>query len=632
MTHGGQRAGPRPRRRARTVALWAGLAVLGAVGVGGAWRLRPPAPFTFSWPAGNVYTYRVAFEVAGSVAPPGPGEAGAQDALSAALALDATLELRSYGRLGEAGDWVLGARLAQVDRLDWTLGQVPLVADGGQALVGPEVTLVLAPDGAFRTLYAPADAPPALVNLFRQVLAPLEVVVTSGARTWTWEQTNQVGDVRVAYEARAARPERLAVTRRPVQYTRLAAGPVVGVTSAVPTGESEAELDRAGHLDRVAGWEDVSVTALGGAPLFHQRTRVDARLASVRKAPIATAAPARLAGLVPSGLGEVSASPDSQRESLEQRAAGATFEGLVRQLLVHGSASTFPGLGAWMWQATGFFRLHPERCRDLEEVFTSPALNELGRGRVLDVLASTGTPQAQAVLRDLLDTPAAKGAGSYPLYVQRLSLVETPTPETVEYLRAKVERGDGAHTLAAAHALGAVIGRRARAGEVDERSAAVLRAGLAAARTERDKADWLGALGNAGLEGDAPVLATYAADDAPLVRGAAADALRKVQTPAAEQVLLGLTGDPDATVQARALHALGAYPLAADDFAVLGQQVASGQLQPRSYGSLVLLLERQREPRPAVLLVLDAMVGRGVENQRLLLRIRALRQALSATN
>lgn len=122
MTHGGQRAGPRPRRRARTVALWAGLAVLGAVGVGGAWLLRPPTPFTFSWPAGNVYTYRVAFEVTGSVAPPGAGEAGAQDALSAALALDATLELRSYGRLGEAGDWVLGARLAQVDRLDWTLG------------------------------------------------------------------------------------------------------------------------------------------------------------------------------------------------------------------------------------------------------------------------------------------------------------------------------------------------------------------------------------------------------------------------------------------------------------------------------------------------------------------------------
>jgi hypothetical protein len=65
------------------------------------------------------------------------------------LALDGELVLRSYGTVGDGGDTVLGVRLARLSRLDWRLGPQPVLPDEGRSLVGPELTLVAAPDGTF---------------------------------------------------------------------------------------------------------------------------------------------------------------------------------------------------------------------------------------------------------------------------------------------------------------------------------------------------------------------------------------------------------------------------------------------------------------------------------------------------
>jgi hypothetical protein len=202
----------------------------------------------------------------------------------------------------------------------------------------------------------------------------------------------------------------------------------------------------------------------------------------------------------------------------------------------------------------------------------------------------------------------------------------------VEYLRAKVERGDGGTTMAAAHALGATIGRRSRAqgGAVDERSAELLRRGLAEATSPKDKADWLATIGNAALTEDVPLVSGYAADGDPGVRQAVADALRRTQTPASEAVLLGLAADPHRGVQDRALHALTGYTLSSTHLDALQQQVSTGKLGPKGFAMLMTLLERNRAQPDAVLPVLEAMLAQDVGERRLLLRIRALRETLSS--
>ena len=145
-------------------------------------RVRPaaPAPFTFRWPAGTVYTYGLSMESAGTIAPIETGSQDESAPLSATLVLEADLALRSYGRLDDRGDYVLGVRLARLTRLDWYLGPQPILADGGYSLVGPELALVVSPDGTFQSLNVTAEDSPLLVNLLRELLAPLQVVVSPG--------------------------------------------------------------------------------------------------------------------------------------------------------------------------------------------------------------------------------------------------------------------------------------------------------------------------------------------------------------------------------------------------------------------------------------------------------------------
>lgn len=594
-----------------------------------------PVPFAFRWPAGTVYTYELALEVTGTLGLPGSGQPDGPAPLAAHLALEAELVLRSYGKLDREGEpYVLGVRLARLHELDWSLGGQPLLPDRGQALAGPELVLLAGADGAFHSLEVAAGEPDSLVNLFRQVLAPLEVVVSPGLRTWTHRQTNTVGDVQVAYAVQAEEPGRLTLHRRPVRCTRLAASSVLDSTDAHTAGTSVVVLERAGHLGRIRGAERISArrAGAGGELALRQEVRIEARLLSISRAAAGGPdAAARLAGLASTGLGEVSSSGDVRRQLLEQRAGDLTLDRLVQDLLVHGPAPKFPDPGRWMWRATGFLLLHPEGCRELVDVFRAPEMTERGRGRLLDLLAATGSPEAQRVLAELLETPEAKEAEHHELLVQRLGLVEHPTAETVDYLRAKVERGDGASTLAAAHALGAAIGKRAReaGGAVDERAAGLLRAGLAGAGTAQEQADWLRALGNAGLVEDVPLLAGYAADQDPSVRAAAATALRKTQAPAAEAALLGLAADPDPYVQGRALHTLTAYTLNPAHFEELRHVVVQGRLGPGNTAMLLTLLERNRHQPGDVLPVLAALLARPFASQRLLLRARALQKDLT---
>lgn len=589
---------------------------------------RARAPFAFRWPAGTVYQYGLTFEVDGAIASP---SSSGQTSLGTSLRLIAELALRSYGRLEPSGDYVLGVRLTNLTKLSLTLGDRPVLPDGGRSFVGPELAVAVRPDGKFRGLFAAADLSPLLVNLWRALLGSLEVVVSEG-RSWTIPQTNPTGDVRVAYQVRAEDAGSLSLRRQPVEYSRLAASPALGDAEAEVSGAFDVVLDRAGHVMRLEGREQLSAKRDQDPPALRQDTRLGLRLLSITEVPAEPSAEQRIAGLTRTGLGDVATAAGSDERLLEQRAGGMTSERLVRDLLTYGPAADFPDPGRWMWEASGLLLLHPEKCGDLVRVFKAPTMAGRGRGRVLDLLASTGNPEAQAVLRELLETTEAKRSENYATLVQRLSLVQHPTAETVEYLRNKVERGDGKNTLAAAHALGTAIGNRWRAegGEVDVRSVALLRRGLAAARSTEERAGWLGTLGNAGLVEEVPLVAGYAQDSDPAVRGAVAKALRKTQVPASEVVLLGLAADADAGVRDRALHTLTDYELTPAHLETLRQAVASGRLPQRNFPMLMTLLERNRHQPQAVLGVVRGLLDQNVSDRRLLLRIRSLEATLTS--
>lgn len=193
--------------------------------------------------------------------------------------------------------------------------------------------LVVSPDGTIRSLNVSRKAHHRLVNLLRQVLAQLEVVVAPGKRSWERHQTNPVGDLRVGYQVRESRQDVLVVRRRPLRYTSLAAGAFLrSEAGADPTGGFRVVLDRAGHLKHLAGQEEVDAAGARKGMGFRQRTRVVARLLRVTRAGSKGRAAARLAGLRSTRLNEVSAPPGARKHELKRRIKGLTMAQLLHDL------------------------------------------------------------------------------------------------------------------------------------------------------------------------------------------------------------------------------------------------------------------------------------------------------------
>src|SRR5690606_30479977 len=87
---------------------------------------------------------------------------------------------------------------------------------------------------------------------------------------------------------------------------------------------------------------------------------------------------------------------------------------------------------------------------------------------------------------------------------------------------------------------------------------------LEKSRDEHEVSAWLESLGNAGHPEALPVIAQYMESPSARVRKSAAQALRRVETPAAEGMLIELLDDKDDDVRASALDALSERELTSD--------------------------------------------------------------------
>ena len=584
-------------------------------------------PFVFHWQANTEYTYGISFKVDGSLGMRKSKKINTQDDLLASLELKGELIFRSYGKLENEESYVLGARFKHLNKVEWALGNQPVTYEEGRSLVGPEVALIVGPLGDIRSINSGEEDAHAL-NLFRQVLAAMEVVVEPGEESWEKSQKNPVGDVRNTYDILESRPRGIILSRRPMDYSNLAVESALympGEMKGSVTGEFSIELDRIGHVKIVDGFEEIAVKNADNEQAFFQQMEITARLLSISQVESGLSASQRIKGLASTGMGDVTVSEDARRRSLEQRIRGLKMKRLVSDLLVHGPSPNFPEAGRWMRRATGLLLLSPELSWVLMEVFTDPRMNHRGRARVLDLLASTGHSEAQSVMREMLETQEARESDRFSMLLQRLSLVNDPTQETIEYLRTKVQNNDEDYVMAAAHSLGAAIGHQS---EGDERSVALLRRGLEGANSTKERVAWLGALGNAGQNENVNLLIRQETDDDPRVRAAVADALRKTQTSESESALLALVADSNSDVQNRALHTLARYRLGPECLEILRQNVEDGLIDQTNIAMLMVVIENNRQLPDSVLLVVEELLHSGVSDRMMLLRLNELRESL----
>jgi HEAT repeat protein len=572
----------------------------------GAWLLWPtppePAPEAagLRFPAGQRLHYRFEHTNTQRVVPMADAPP-----IEAQADLAADLELRGLGQAD--GLWQFALSFKHFDRAVLRVGAQDALGDPA-ALQGLEAVVELRADGEIHSVRFPEGSPHTFQNLVHLVVSEIQVRLSEGVV----QETTQHGVARSRYTPVGPAAGPIHITRERTTYERLQATPtgpaeVAGTAEALVTDGHLVRLDAKEHL-RAGPPTHLALEARSTTRLVLVATDHDARPAPITGRRVALGAPAR--------------APDHAERALADRVQGLTPQALLEMLQGARQSGQLPHHNQSLWRAVGLLRADDALCAELGALAGEEGLSSAGRGLVLDLLASAGTPAAQAALRSALSADRVRADPKFPLLFQRLSLISLPDSATLEFLE-QAYAAPGAETLgAAAFALGAAAGQTARAGDAQGRALADrLLHDLEEAETPDHQALRLIALGNAGLPEHLDALLAYTRAEHPEVRRAAAAALRKLDDPRAREALLDLAGDAEARVQRRALDALarrGAAEHEVNRLGDLGATVAESNLD--AWVSLLLPFAHTPEGQAA----LRSVLARELRDARIKGRIRAV--------
>ncbi|HEY7373772.1 MAG TPA: HEAT repeat domain-containing protein [Polyangia bacterium] len=434
----------------------------------------------------------------------------------------------------------------------------------------------------------------------------------AGAADWQLEESDAAGRYLAAY----AQTGRQTVSKKKLRYTATAAQAVSSYE--VRASAAGFELDADGRLASLGAGESLRARVGDGngpVPGFESTTTLDLRRASV------DAVPSLLASWLADSARAVAlrgaAHADSQRARDRALIDGLTVaEALSRLQPLAERAGQKDGTGGASREARGragrAFAAFTALLRQDPAALAAAEANLRKGGplttTLLAALRDAGSPEAQALLAEM-SRPGSPLAPEQRFEATRaLSLVATPTADTVETLRAL--RGDPEVAAQATYGLGSALHRL---DAQDPALAAEVRGDLlgqlAAAHTPGERSMVLTALGNAGDPATLDAIAGYQQSDDAAVRAAVAQAVRRIDGPQADAMLASLCADPAASVRLAAVSAADQRPASA---ALTGavSALALGEPEFRVRARAVNLLAQWSPGPPAVADTLATVASR----------------------
>ena len=340
-------------------------------------------------------------------------------------------------------------------------------------------------------------------------------------------------------------------------------GQEVLTTKLLPEGTMQAQFDsRRGHLISLHGEEKLAVM-LENHLVARRYTSLALEWVGTERIAADTLAELRLAWAAREATPAIALSwrpPLAMQQAASYRhlLGDTSAEDLLVQLLEAEEAPNRVEENALDLKLRAVAYLQPEVCPMLGRALAAAPARSASFPILAQALGSAGHPKAQQALVDTLraredDWPALA------YLIPMLGMVEAPTPQVEATLRSLSETADWNIRSTAQLALGSMAGNLL-ASEPLRASRFVDWAvrELSDAKTPAQKRQMLLVLGNARSDQSLAAVRLALTDTAIEVRAAAAHALRWVEAPQAEALLLWtLAGDPEAGVRTAAAVALG---------------------------------------------------------------------------
>ncbi|HEY3668724.1 MAG TPA: HEAT repeat domain-containing protein, partial [Polyangiaceae bacterium] len=399
-------------------------------------------------------------------------------------------------------------------------------------------------DGRARRLHVSPNLEPLALNLLRELVCSTQFSAPEApARHWNHAEFDPSGEYEAAYVASG--PDRF--NRNKSRYLSLTQGSHATEQRAYA---ARFELDAWGRVSALDVASDVALPSEQGTPSLATQTQLSVRTLTRRV--VTPFVPIVDSGLV---VAQLSLDADSFKSSAHaadvSALSGATLPELLGALRALAPDDRV-GASNVQTRLTALFRINPRAA--------TAALAALDRGNasaIFGALASAGTPEAQQALADAIRKEQANPELRQAALDATL-LAEHPSSDMLRATQEASQSGDPESKHNASLVLGA-LARRSAAEDGDSSQAAVKalaeQASTANAGIERVNA--LNALGNSGSTQAMPAIAQSLASDDPGVRAAATQALRFVQDPSVDPLLVKSLSDGSPEVRRAALFAAG---------------------------------------------------------------------------
>ena len=309
-------------------------------------------------------------------------------------------------------------------------------------------------------------------------------------------------------------------------------------------------------------------------------------------------------------------------DDLRLRVGDMTPESFLEDLFNLPASGRFLDHNAWLYKAGGLLSLYPELCEELASlILDEGALSRQSQLLGLDLLAGVGSSEAQASLRQVVRSEAMRARDDYSRVIQSAVLIGVHDHETLRTYEDLSEQLPGHQRASAMAMLGHLGGVAATSGDASSaaRVARQLETALHAAEGEDEVLDALRGLGNLGTTEAERAVEPFLNDESDWTRGAAARALRNVDSDSSRELLWGVVADQSDAVRSQAIRALGGRGFSSDDVGRLHEWLAGGV----SESDVVALLEsaermEDREAQEGLLLaMLDAATLSGSTIERI---------------
>jgi hypothetical protein len=480
-------------------------------------------------------------------------------------------------------------------------------------------------DGRIDAVYLPEAIPEGERIVAEEALRAAEIVLSGDAAAWTALESHRTGE----YEARYERGEGGTIRKRKIRYFDATSPVRVEVLSSDLT----AQLSSTVWLASAEGVEFLAASS-GGAPLF--RTRLAFSLREISGEPDLSAPPATLA----SGTATSSPVPGTTASSSGGAAApspasgsGATPPSEVGRFTV--LLDAFDRRDQEGFEALlALLQAKPELGAEVVSRILDPRTEDALQAALVDLLGTSGTPEAQRFLLGLAENPAASSMNALRAVIA-LGGVASPTKETQSGLwrLARAKGNDRVEDLANTSrlALGVVAATLGSTGDAAaaEASRSIVDGllGMLDGASGPGLRVTLKALGNTGDSAAAERVGTFLRAEDSAIRAAAATALRRMPGEAVETLLLATLADEGVPqVRGALVRSLGARE---PDERIVSTLAASVRTEESPFvrGEMIRALAKGGDRFPAVRETFQRMLDTETDSQNLEL----LRRFLSRT-